>query len=84
MSGSASANSNGLETSNSVAPGEGIKLHHVICNSELVLKEVIGSGAEGKVGWLAGMLAGYACRAVLLMVCRNSSFAVLVLGMQTP
>jgi hypothetical protein len=39
-----------LETSNSVQPGEGIKLHHVICNSELVLKEVIGSGAEGKVG----------------------------------
>jgi hypothetical protein len=33
-----------------VQPGEGIKLHHVICNSELVLKEVIGSGAEGKVG----------------------------------
>jgi hypothetical protein len=37
----------------------------VICNSELVLKEVIGSGAEGKVGWLAGMLAGYACRICL-------------------
>lgn len=27
-----------------------IKLHHVICSSELLLKEVIGSGAEGKVG----------------------------------
>lgn len=39
----------GLEPTSSVQPGEGIKLHHVICNSELVLKEVIGSGAEGKV-----------------------------------
>eukprot|EP00878_Enallax_costatus_P013757 GHUV01014388.1.p1 GENE.GHUV01014388.1~~GHUV01014388.1.p1 ORF type:complete len:500 (+),score=85.50 GHUV01014388.1:1551-3050(+) len=28
---------------------DGIHPHHVICNSELVLKEVIGSGAEGKV-----------------------------------
>lgn len=28
---------------------DGIQLHHVICNSELLLKEVIGSGAEGKV-----------------------------------
>jgi hypothetical protein len=26
-----------------------IKLHQVICGSELTLKEVIGSGAEGKV-----------------------------------
>jgi hypothetical protein len=45
-----------LETSNSVQPGEGIKLHHVICPSELVLKEVIGSGAEGKVGAAAAGL----------------------------
>ncbi|KAF6265332.1 hypothetical protein COO60DRAFT_1623953 [Scenedesmus sp. NREL 46B-D3] len=49
VSGCSSANNSGLEASNSVQPGEGIKLHHVICNSELVLKEVIGSGAEGKV-----------------------------------
>jgi hypothetical protein len=29
--------------------GGSIKQHQVICNSELALKEVIGSGAEGKV-----------------------------------
>jgi hypothetical protein len=29
--------------------GESIKQHQVICNSDLALKEVIGSGAEGKV-----------------------------------
>ncbi|WIA08465.1 hypothetical protein OEZ85_007902 [Tetradesmus obliquus] len=41
--------SGGLEAGSSVQPGEGIKLHHSLSNSELVLKEVIGSGTEGKV-----------------------------------
>eukprot|EP00878_Enallax_costatus_P003652 GHUV01003866.1.p1 GENE.GHUV01003866.1~~GHUV01003866.1.p1 ORF type:complete len:1163 (+),score=390.16 GHUV01003866.1:185-3673(+) len=45
----AGGSSGGLEASQSSVTSEGIKPHHVICNSELVLKEVIGSGAEGKV-----------------------------------
>jgi len=45
-------NKNGprLERTNSVSGNDSIKLCHVIHNTELVLKEVIGSGAEGKVG----------------------------------
>jgi hypothetical protein len=35
--------------SDRLRPEGDIKLHHVICNSELVLKEVLGNGAEGKV-----------------------------------
>lgn len=42
-----STSSNGLEPSPSI--NAEIREHHVIVNSELVLKEVIGSGAEGKV-----------------------------------
>lgn len=43
------SNGGGLEPTGSI-PYQSIKVDHVICNSELVLKEVIGSGAEGKVG----------------------------------
>eukprot|EP00882_Tetradesmus_deserticola_P033722 GHRQ01038546.1.p1 GENE.GHRQ01038546.1~~GHRQ01038546.1.p1 ORF type:complete len:228 (+),score=79.53 GHRQ01038546.1:820-1503(+) len=49
VAGDTPASNSGLEASSSVQLGETIKLHHVICNSELVLKEIIGSGAEGRV-----------------------------------
>eukprot|EP00879_Flechtneria_rotunda_P011134 GHRR01011632.1.p1 GENE.GHRR01011632.1~~GHRR01011632.1.p1 ORF type:complete len:1046 (+),score=387.29 GHRR01011632.1:425-3139(+) len=42
------SNGSGLEATTSVVQGS-IRVDHVICSSELVLKEVIGSGAEGKV-----------------------------------
>jgi hypothetical protein len=60
------------QPSSSVQPEEGIKLQHVICNSELVLKEVIGSGAEGKVGHHWHCLADMQCPACSTLVCRST------------
>jgi hypothetical protein len=50
-------------------PGSGgsIKQHQVICNSELALKEVIGSGAEGKVSLLGVTRCGYMSHNMLLI-----------------
>jgi hypothetical protein len=43
-----------LAESGSVKPSNAIRSEHVICASELMLKEVIGAGAEGKVGvWVS-------------------------------